>query len=84
MTLSLLLLPYAVVVILFIMASLIYLGHLLRYGVADFSLAVVLIIFLLVSSSLLVTSFRSLSAVDWSMPLEFGSSRVTSPFFFNR
>lgn len=84
MTLALLLLPYALVVLLFLLASLVFLYHLLRFGIASFSLAAVLIIYVLVSGALLTSSFQSLAVIDWSTPLEFGASRATSPFFLNQ
>ncbi|GEM_PF-4691152 len=84
MTLSLFLIPYAVVVLLFLLLSIVFLYHLLKFGVASFSLAVVLIISVLVSGALLTTSFQSLGAIDWSTPLEFRQDRAASPFFFNQ
>lgn len=84
MTLALLLLPYAIVMILFLLASVVFLYHLLKFGVASFSLAIIMIIYVLVSATLLTTSFQSLSDIDWATPLEFHSSNSTAQFFFNQ
>jgi hypothetical protein len=84
MTIALFLFPYAAVVLLVLIASIVFLFHLLRFGIASFSLFAVLLIYLLVTGTLLTTSFRSLSSLDWSQPLEFGRSRNVEPFFLDR
>lgn len=81
MTISLLLLPYAAIVLLFLLASLVFVYHLLRFGIASFSLAAVLIIYVLVSGALLTSSFKNLADIDWTTPLQFDQSRATSQFF---
>ncbi len=81
MTLALLLIPYALVVLLFLLASVVFIYHLLRFGVANFSLAVIVLIYVIVSTTLLTTSFQSLSGVDWQQPLTLKTSQATESFF---
>ena len=83
-TLALLLIPYALVVLLYALVSAAALYHLLRFGIAGFSLAVVTIIYTLVSATLLTASFRSFADIDWSTPLELRHSSAAMPFFIDR
>lgn len=78
MPLWLLLLPYAVVLTIFIVFSLFNFGHLLHYGFFTFKAVAFLILYSVATLTIFLWTTQNLSGVDWTQPLigleEFGIS----------
>jgi len=78
--LYLILIPYGLVLAVFVVFSLFNLFHLVRYGFWNFHSALFVLIYLFISAALLLWTWQVLADTDWSMPLtEIGSTLDFGP-----
>lgn len=67
------LIPYAVIMLIFIIFSIFNVYHLLRYGVYNFNLYVLSVIYISGTIFILGASIILIAQFDWSVPLNLGS-----------
>jgi hypothetical protein len=63
------LIPYGLILVVFVLFSFFNLFHLLRYGFWNFQSALFVLVYLFVSAALLLWTYQALANTDWSYPL---------------
>lgn len=67
--LYLILLPYGLILAIFVLFSLFNIFHLVHYGFWKFSSALFVLCYLFVNAAWLLWTYQALADIDWSMPI---------------
>lgn len=76
-----LLIPYGIILVLFVFFTLMNLYHLVRFGFFTFGAVMFFLMFTGASAFVLMTAWQSLGSVDWNQPL-FNFGNTVNPDFW--
>lgn len=76
-----LLIPYGIILVLFVFFTLMNLYHLVRFGFLTFGSVIFFLMFAGASAFVLVTAWQGLGSVDWNQPL-FNFGNAVNPDFW--